>query len=258
MENVAIIILNWNNAADTIICLRSIDKLNYKSYYTIVVDNGSTDSSKQVIRQQFPDVIILDPDLNLGYAEGNNVGIRYAIANGAKYILLLNNDTIIDSDSLGQLVSAAETHADAAFLGPKIYHLDLPQRIQSAGGELDRLWRSKQRGLDTVDQGQFEIIEEVDYLIGAALLMSVDHLKTIGLFDPTFFMYREDVDLCMRARKCGFKVLFVPSAKIWHRNHYDHTNELARVTYYVTRNSLLLIRKHHGGALLFIQIIFRY
>lgn len=254
---VVVIVLNWNNAPETLGCLESVLRLDYLNCRVLVVDNGSNDDSVPRIRSQFPEVELLPNETNLGYAEGNNVGIRHATKTGAKYLLLLNNDVRVASDCLTELVSAAERFPEAAFLGPKVYHLDRPEQIQSAGAQLDSLWRSRQRGLDEVDQGQFDRLEEVDYVIGGAMLVRVDPLEQIGLLDRDFFIYREDVDWCLRARQLGYSILYVPTARVWHRSHHTREAQLPFITYYMTRNSLMLIAKHNGGVARFMKVLLR-
>lgn len=257
-SKVTIIVLNWNNALDTVKCLQSVKKSDYTAYDVIVVDNGSCDESVCEIRQQHPDVVVLEAPQNLGYAEGNNLGIRHALRTGTDYIFVLNNDARVASDTVKYLVFAAEQFPDAAFLGPKIYHLDKPSQLQSAGARLDYLWRSRQRGLDQPDTGQFNVLEEVDYVIGAAVLVRANLLKEIGLLDPDFFLYREDVDWCLRARHLGYRIVYVPEAKVWHRSSHLRENELPRITYYLTRNSLMLLVKHHQGMIRFTVVLLRH
>ncbi|MFW6116339.1 MAG: glycosyltransferase family 2 protein [bacterium] len=258
LPRATIVVLNWNKALDTLACLASVSKLRYDNYDVIVVDNGSTDGSVAAIRDRYPDVTLLENPRNLGYAEGNNAGIRLATERGADFVFLLNNDARVVPDTLSALATAATAHADAAFLGPKIYHLDSPKQIQSAGGELDHLWRSRQRGLDEPDSGQYDAVEEVDYVIGAAVLARTDLLKEIGLLDPDFFLYREDVDWCLGARRLGYRILYVPEAEVWHRSHHIRETELPRITYYMTRNSLMLLTKHNGGVLRFAAVLLRH
>jgi GT2 family glycosyltransferase len=255
---VAIVVLNWNNAPDTLECLNSVAKLDYDNFQVTVVDNGSTDGSAEIIYRSYPSVEIVELESNLGYAEGNNVGIRHVLRTEAKYLLILNNDVRVAPDTLDHLVSAAEQVSDVAFFGPKIYHLDVPDHIQSAGGELDYLWQSRQRGLDTRDVGQFDMMEDVDYVIGAAVLGRLDLVNKIGLLDPDFFLYREDIDWCLRARRSGYRVVYVPQAKVWHRSHHVREKELPRVTYYMTRNSLMLLKKQGGGVTRFTLVVLRF
>jgi GT2 family glycosyltransferase len=254
----AVVILNWNKAPDTIECLDSVARLNYPNIRVLVVDNGSTDGSVDRIRAEQPDVEIIETGENLGYVGGNNAGIRHALARAAQYILLLNNDTKVAPDSLTNLISIAERFPDAAFLGPKIYHLQEPDMIQSAGARLDWLWRSHQRGLDERDHGKFDRLEEVDYVIGAAVLVRADFLEQMGLLNPEYFMYREDVDWCLRGRRLGYRTLYVPEAKVWHRSHHHRDAELPRIRYYMARNSLMLLAQHGGGVLRFTALLFRH
>jgi GT2 family glycosyltransferase len=256
--SVAVIILNWNNAEDTLACLGSVAALDYPAAHVIVVDNGSTDDSAARIRASYSDVELIETGENLGYAGGNNVGIRYALAQGAEYVCILNNDVSLAPDTLTKLALAAEQNPEAAFFGPKVLHKDRPTQIQSAGARLDWLWRSHQRGLDESDEGQYGALEEVDYVIGAVLLLRAETLNQIGLLDPDYFLYREDVDWCLRARKRGYKILYVPEAYAWHRSHHIREQQLPRITYYMTRNSLLLIKKQKGGGVRFIAVFARH
>lgn len=243
---VGVVVLNWNNAADTIACLQSIEDVDYSNLRVVVVDNGSSDDSVRRIQAEHPGIEIMETGENLGYAQGNNIGLQHVMEEDARYILLLNNDVTMDDRCLTFLVAAAEENPDAAFLGPKVYHREEPGRLQSAGGVLDWQWRSHQRGLDEIDSGQFDVIAGVDYVIGAAVLVRVAALSRIGLLNPDFFLYREDVDWCLRAASLGYRTLYVPEAKVWHRSHHVREDELPRTTYYMTRNTYLLLSTHRG------------
>lgn len=247
MPGVIIIVLNWNGLADTLECLESLARLDYPDYEVVVVDNGSTDGSVKTIRAHFPAVGILENGENLGYAEGNNVGIRFALSRGAEYIFVLNNDTLVDSQALSGLVDVAIAHPEAGFLGPKVYHRESPQVIQSAGGMFNKYWESCYRGMDEIEQGQFEELMGVDFVCGCAVLVSRRVIEQIGLLDPRFFLYREDIDWCYRATRAGFRVLYVPSAKVWHRSPHIREAELPRTTYYMARNALLFLAKNGLG-----------
>lgn len=244
---VTTVILNWNNAPDTLECLASVAELRYDNYDVVVVDNGSTDGSVAAIRDQYPGVIVLENSENLGYAEGNNMGIRYALEREADYVFVLNNDALVHPEALSALVAAATAHPDAGFLGPKVYHRESPNVIQSAGGMFNRYWESCYRGMDEVERGQFEELTDVDFVCGCAVLVSRRAIEQIGLLDSRFFLYREDVDWCYRAKRAGFRVLYVPSAKVWHRSPHIREAELPRTTYYMARNALLFLAKNGLG-----------
>ncbi|GAB4563063.1 MAG: glycosyltransferase family 2 protein [Anaerolineae bacterium] len=260
VPDVSVIILTWNRRAWTTRCLESVRQLDYpkEHLHVIVVDNQSSDDTVAVVRDRFPEVELIVNPVNLGYAEGNNVGIRRALERGTDYVLLLNNDVTLATDALTRLVEVAEQHQKAAFSGPKIFHLDRPDRIQTTGGFLDYLWRAHQRGLDELDSGRFDRVEEVDYVIGAAVLIRASLLPQIGLLDPRYYLYYEDTDWCLRARRMGYSTLFVPQAHAWHRSHHVRESELPRITYYMARNSLLLVRENGGGAVRFVAVFLRH
>ncbi len=153
------IVLNWNGKEDTVNCLGSLSSIVYPNYEIIVVDNYSTDGSIECLEEMYPSIEIIRNSKNLGFAEGNNVGMRRALAGGADYVLLLNNDTIVDRYFLDRLVAAAEGDQTIGFAGPKVYYLDHEDGghvISFAGGALN-MWigRSRHRGLDELDSGQY-------------------------------------------------------------------------------------------------------
>lgn len=215
---VYIIVLNWNGLPDTLACLRSLSNIRYENYRVCVVDNASTDASVATIRSEFPQVEIIENERNLRFAEGNNVGIRHALAQGAVYVLLLNNDTTVDPGLLQALVPAAEAETEVGMVGPKIYYFDQPDLIWSAGGEIS-FWKGKihHRGLRQKDSEKFDRVAEVDYLTACALLVKRAVIERVGLLDPEYYIYVEDADWCERARRAGFKLLYVPGARVWHK-----------------------------------------
>lgn len=246
---VIIIILNWNHPEDTLACLHSVVALHYPAgnMQILVVDNGSSDKSAAPIRAAFPDIELIQIGVNLGYAGGNNVGIRCALAHGADYVWLLNDDATVAPDALKLLVRAAESHPGAGFLGPMVRIREQPDRILSAGGFFGPGMTSQQRGLGELDRSQYSVVAKVDYLSGCALLVSRVALERIGMLDEQFFAYGEDVEWCYRGKQAGFDVLFVPEALAWHPDTRERDQGSARVTYYISRNRLLFLRKHRLG-----------
>ena len=246
-SKISIIILNWNGLKDTLECLESVKKIDYPDFEVIVVDNGSTDGSAQFIRQRFPDVRFIQNSENLGYAEGNNVGIRYALGHGAEFVLVLNNDTIVDKNILLAFVKGAADYPDAGVFGAKIYNFDDPNRIWHAGGILDQKTAEMyQNGFGVLDDGTFYITAvEIDYACGCSLFFRREVAEKIGLFDPDFFLYYEDTDLCFRARRAGFKVMYIPAAKLWHKVSASFRPTPSPSSYYyLTRNRLLFARRN--------------
>ncbi len=246
--SVTAIVLNWNNAPDTIACLASLAQQDYP-HRVLVVDNGSMDDSVARIAATFPAVEILQTGANLGYAGGNNAGIRRALQDGAEYVFVLNNDVALAPDCLSALVGVAESADKVCFAGPKVYQREPPGFIQSAGMVSPRAGEWRLRGLGELDTGQYEATEEIDVLSGCALLASADALARVGLLDERFYLYDEDIDWCLRAREAGYRNVYAPSARIWHRNHEQRTADMPRMTYYINRNRHLLYRKHHLGVL---------
>jgi len=258
LPQVVIIVLNWNGLNDTLECLESLSRLDYPVYEVMVVDNGSSDGSVSVIRERFPFVTVIENGENLGYAGGNNVGLRYALARGTDYALLLNNDTEAAPDSLRLLVGAAEADPAVGIAGPTIYYYDQPQVIWSAGGAID--WRRGQTwmvGLDERDVAQFgQEPREVDFVTGCALLVKRAVLERAGLLDERFFAYYEETEWCVRARRAGFKVVHVPRAHIWHKISPVARADSPVVHYYMTRNRLLFLRLAGAGIRAWLNTLF--
>jgi hypothetical protein len=228
-------------------CIRSLLKMTAEDYEIIVVDNGSKDGSVEYLQGRFPRITVLSQDHNLGFAAGCNVGLKLALERGAKYVLPLNNDTIVDVDLLSELERVAEEHGQAAMISPKIYFWDLPDRLWWAGGEFS-LWTglAKHVGRKEVDKGQFDGNREMDWATGCAVLMRCDVLREVGLFDENFFGNGEDLDLSLRLRKAGYKICYAPRAKLWHKEGVDYQKNVGEQMrkFTVTRNSLYIMYKH--------------
>ncbi|MFH2138175.1 MAG: glycosyltransferase family 2 protein [Candidatus Omnitrophota bacterium] len=244
---VAIIILNWNGKQDSLKCLYSVSQLKYPNYEVFFVDNGSTDGSAFCISENYPDIRIIKNKKNLGFCEGNNVGMRLALKAGAEYIFLLNNDTMVDSDVLNHLVDAGEQNAQAGILGPKMYHLELhPGYLYSIGGKINfHEYVINSIGCNCLDFGQFNNMREVDFIIGCGLLIKKKVIDEIGLLDPVYFSYFEDVDWCVRAKAKGYKVVYVPLARIWHSVAASTGGDRNPRWYYLMgRGAAMFVRKN--------------
>ena len=252
---VSIIILNWNGLEDTIECLESLKKITYPNYDVIVVDNGSEGNDAQVLQEKFSDYIhLIQNDRNYGFAGGSNIAMRYALNNCAPdYILLLNNDTVVDPKFLSEMVMVAEGDPAVGIVGAKVYWYDRPDRLQFVWGKID-LWRARTiqtpkmvaeriRSIE-VDKGQYDQIRKADWVTGCCFVIKRSVLERIGLLDASYFSYWEDTDYCTRAKKGGYKIVYAPTAKVWHKGHQSAKKVSGLDRYYMVRNRFRFMKKH--------------
>lgn len=262
LPRVFIIVVNWNRREDTLACLASLKRLNYQTdkIIVVVVDNGSTDSSVTAIRIAYPQVVLVEAGTNLGFVGGNNLGLEYAHKMGADYALLLNNDTEVAPDFLQQLIEATEADPNVGATGPMIYYFDTPKVIWSAGGEVD--WQrghTRMVGIDEIDNGQLNgTPRPVDFITGCAFLIKMPVYEQVGGLDPRFFAYYEDNEWCIRITRAGYRILFVPQAKVWHKITPISRESSPLVHYYMTRNRLLFLKCTGAGWLPWFNTFFEY
>jgi GT2 family glycosyltransferase len=213
-----VIVLNWNGRDETLECLASLGHVTYPSMSVLVVDNGSSDGSQEAIRQKYPEVTLLETGSNLRFAGGNNVGIRFALGRGAEQIVLLNNDTTVDPEFLGAMTAALQSWPGAGIVAPKILYSADPGHVWYAGGEIS-FWTGtmRHRGIRQPDGERFDRPCETGYASGCCLMVTRTTVETIGLLDESYFMYSEDADWSLRARQAGFRVLYEPRARVWHK-----------------------------------------
>jgi len=242
-RKVAVVLLNWNQEELTAACLRSLHEVDYADLQVILVDNGSRPGSLDGIEAEFPQVTLIRHERNLGFTGGNNAGLRRALADGADYMMLLNNDTEVAPDMLRHLVDFAESDPAIGVVGPLIYYYDDPRRIWCAGGAVNqRTAASAGLGEGEMDEGG-RVPCPVDYVSGCALLIKRQVVERIGLLDDRFFIYYEETDWCARARQAGYQVWLVPQAKVWHKISLQARGASPRYLYLMTRNRLLYLRK---------------
>jgi GT2 family glycosyltransferase len=240
--NLHAVVVSWNGREDTLACLASLGALP-----VVCVDNGSTDGSPAAIRERFPHVELLETGVNLGFAGGNNVGIRRALERGADWVLLLNNDATMDPGLPAALARAAAARPDAGVLACKVLFADRPDTIWYAGGRFDTLlgYHGRTTGFGRRDDGRYDDLRDVDRATGAAMAVSRDAIARAGLLDEELFAYVEDVDWGLRIRRAGLAVVFVPDARAWHRVSAS-TGGAASPTslYYDTRNTIHVCERH--------------
>lgn len=214
---VAAIVLNWNDKVATARCLESLLQSDYPALRLYCVDNGSEDGSLEELPPRFPQVTFVATGANLYYAGGNNAGMRRALDDGADYILVVNNDTLVAPDMVTQLRRALDEAPQAGFVGPKIYYLDHPAVLWSAGGGINWwLGLTWHHGLRRPDGPAYARRRSVGYLTGCAIMARRRVLDEIGLLDSDYVLYAEDADWCVRACRAGWDLLYVPEATMWH------------------------------------------
>jgi len=263
MIKVAIIILSYNTKKLLKQCLGSFSAVIGKSKQPpgleielIVVDNNSTDGSREYLEKlkvKKPKIKVIFNKQNLGFAAGNNIGIREATKGKAKYICLLNSDTVVLNQFWQPMVEFMEKRKKVGVATTKIYFApgwefhknryspkDRGKVIWAVGGEID--WRNvygKNRGVDEVDKGQFEEAKEVDFVSGCCLMAKTEVWKKAGFLDEKYFMYYEDADFCQQVKRHGYRVFYVPGGKIWHFNAGSSKVGGSLQDYFITRNRLL-------------------
>lgn len=241
IPKVGIVVLNFNGLDCLSGCLRSLGSLQYKNFSVIVVDNASTDGSLEKAQGDFPDYSYCPQKENRGFAGGMNVGIEKAIADGAEWVWLLNNDAEAEDTSLVELMKVAtgETPRVVGALSPIIQEKD-SNKIWFAKGKID-FFRMRVIHEEPETEDLKKSSYESEFLTGCALLISRNAIEKIGKFDENFFLYYEDADYCQRLKEAGFNLLVVPSARVFHaeRSNYNPTK-----VYYLVLSGLLFFKKH--------------
>ncbi len=213
-HHVNIVITNRNGGTLVQNCLRSVFGTKFFSFDVTVIDNASNDGSPERIAERFSEVKLIRLPRNLGYAAANNIGIQ---TGSGEYVVLLNSDTEVEPEWLSNMVQVAEGTPDIAFLQPKILFLDRPAMLNSAGNEIHIAGFGVCRGIGTPDLGQYDNVESIGYASGACVMVSRSALEKIALLDEIFFAYGEDKDWGWRAKMLGYRSMYVPTARVYHR-----------------------------------------
>lgn len=248
-SSVAIILVNWNGFNYTKACLESLEKVKDSDFQVVLVDNASTEPEGQRLKSLFPHLHLIANSENLGFTGGNNVGIRFALAQGFEQILLLNNDTLVDPSFLKPLQT--ELHASSyGVVQPLICFVQDPKKLWSAGGKWNALLGraitlGNRVSLDNYAPKHFEL----DWATGCCMLLSKEAILAAGLLDEHYFAYFEDVEWSLRIRKSGFKIGLVENSIIYHeagaaskKTHKEGTLS-PTVFYFHVRNQLFLLRQ---------------
>lgn len=254
MHETSVIILHYGSISDTLECLGELKRKNTGyPFRTIVVSNSADIGLSDSVRKIDSSIDIIINQKNLGFAEGNNIGIKYALQKGSKNIILLNNDALSSDSLIKNIVTCSEKNPEAGLISPKIYFAKGDEYYKNryknhekgkvlwyAGGQID--WKNcyaSNRGVDEVDCGQYDSEAITDFATGCCMLIKKDVTEKIGYFDSKYFLYFEDVDYSIRAAKSGIMVYYCPNAYVWHKNASSSGRPGSSLhLYYQTRNRL--------------------
>lgn len=253
--SVAVIVLNWNSYKDTFDCLKSLQKLNYKNFQVFLVDNKSKDGSYEKLKDSIYgnefniNINLLQTEKNLGFAGGNNKGIKKAFELGFDYVWMLNNDTEVDANSLSSLIDVIDSSVEIGIVGSKIYYFGT-DLIWFAGGKVNHLLGLvKHRGIKQKDVGQYNSLKEVDYITGCSLLFRTNLIDDIGYMEEDYFLYYEETDWNLKASNSNWRIFYVPDSIVHHKvssSSGGEKNLNPIVDYYYIRNSIVLIKRSHS------------
>ncbi len=245
--SVAVVVLDWNGGEETLACLDAVFASEAVRPRVILVDNASRESVIPQARDRYPTIDVVRNDMNLGYAGGNNVGLRIAREAGAMHVLVLNNDAELRPDALRELVAVAQSDDRIAAVGARILRHDDPARLWMAWGELTyRQSLVRLVGEGALDGPDYVVRRDVPWVSGCALLLTRAGLEQVGLFDEEYFAYHEEVDWCARARELGLRVVYAPAASVTHRGEGSSGGGryVSRKQYLAARNMVRFVRRH--------------
>lgn len=255
LPKVLIIIVNTNGGKHIFDCLDSLRKVNYLNYSTVVVDNNSSDGSPEKIEKEYKKVRLIKNSQNLGFTGANNKGIRYAMSHKADYILLLNDDTIVDQSFIKELVKEGENNPEIGVLGCRIYYASDPQKLWFGGGKINKFRGSAEHITNDKKSKQKFFC---DFITGCAFCIKREVVERIGYLDNNFFIYCEDLDYCIRAINAGFKILYVPTSIVWHKISRTSKGKSFFYYYLTNRNILYLYRKFKDKRIFFNPLFYLF
>jgi len=244
----SIIILNWNGLQDTLECLASLKNVTHANYEVIVVDNNSSGNDVEVIEEKYGDFIqkVIINEKNLGFSGGNNIGIKNALQDNPDYILLLNNDTVVEPDFLTKMIEESGNEKPG-IITPMITYFDDKEKIWSAGGSISKI---KASGFTFGHNDYFKnhiYNKYCTFASGCCMLVKREVIEKVGLLDEDYFLYLEDTDYCQRVVDAGYKLLYVGSSRIYHKVFSTTARESNLLPlYYSIRNRLYFAKKNFG------------
>lgn len=251
---VCVLILTWNTRDEVLTCVEHAVAADYPNYEVVVIDNASKDGTSAALMEKYADVTLLENPVNLGYAGGNNRGLRYALEHGADHMLIINSDTVMPKDLLTKIVQVAASSDNVAAVGVKNLKMDDPSTLWAAYPEV-----VYGRGLlRVVGQGQpdspeYDVVKDVDGVSGSCMLLSRRAVEDVGLLDETFFMYHEDLDWCQRAISKGYRCVYAGTAHILHKG--SSSTQMTRAGYYFLVRNAIIFARRHGSPLQFLSVL---
>jgi hypothetical protein len=258
MIELSIIILNWNGKRITEECLLSLEFQLNKNIEVIVVDNHSNDGSSEYLKKRFPWIKLIKSSKNLGYAGGNNLGVKNS---KGRYLLVLNNDIIVEKNFIKEII---RNRKKADILGVKNYYYGYKNLLWAIGSKLNKYtFRASLIGNKKIDSSKINKTK-VEFIVGSAMLINREVIKKIGFLNEKFFLYYEETEWQLKAKKAGFKIDWIPSAKLWHRVAFSTGGGRTPISsYYLVRNRAYCIKKFSDHKLisyssLFLEIIARF
>lgn len=242
---VSVILVNWNNHIDTLNCIRSVGQSTYPYRDVIVVDNGSSPESVAALRGAAGCDILIEADRNLGFTGGNNLGIHAALERGADLLFILNNDTVVDPRTIGLLVDALTATPTAGIAAPKIRFMEPADLLWYGGAQLSKLTLNlTMTGYKQIDDGRWDEPKDVDMVSGCAMLIRAELMERLGGFCDRYFAVFEDLDLSLRVKRAGYRLVYVPAAVVWHKESSSTGgHDSPAYVYYQVRNRFLFIRR---------------
>jgi len=252
---VSIITINFNLLDVTCDLLDSLRKITYPNYEVIVVDNASKENPTEILKEKYTEVITIRSEENLGFAGGNNLGIRSA---KGKYLMMLNNDTVVEPDFLEPLVETMESNPRIGMVASKVRFYHHPEIIQYAGSEPMTRFTATSNffGTNHKDVGQYDELKPTPFASGAAMMTSRKVCEKVGLMANFFFLYYEELDWQERIRKAGYLIYYVPKSLVFHKESMSVGRESPLQAYWKTRNRLLLIRRNFNTFDVFISFVY--
>jgi GT2 family glycosyltransferase len=248
------LILTWNTRDEVLTCVEHAVAADYPNYEVVVIDNASRDGTSAALREEHPDVTLLENSMNLGYAGGNNRGLRYALEQGAEYMLIINSDTIMPQDLLSKVMQVASCSDDIAAVGVKNLKMDDPSTVWVAYPELTY---GRQLlnvvGREQPDSPEYDVVKDVDGVAGSCMLLSRRAVEEVGLLDELFFMYHEDLDWCQRAISKGYRCVYAGTAHILHKG--SSSTGMTRAGYYFLVRNAIIFARRHGSPMQFLSVL---